>query len=146
MECKLINVSKRGLLCQSVSSHGIYPVLGEYSGYSARSAIGKFISSDSYYNDTSLTIILINYTVINLCCALLYPCVTFCCVEPIHRIKQGKSVGFDSCDRPSNLTQIGFKSSIFRLVWLWNLMDDIENSRAPLLNRLELQPQNAQFG
>ena len=28
--------------------------------------------------------------------------------------KQGKSEGFDSCDRPSNLTQIGFKSSIFR--------------------------------
>ena len=24
--------------------------------------------------------------------------------------KQGKSEGFDSCDRPSNLTQIGFKS------------------------------------
>ena len=28
--------------------------------------------------------------------------------------KQGTSEGFDSCDRPSNLTQIGFKSSIFR--------------------------------
>ena len=28
-------------------------------------------------------------------------------------LKQGKSEGFDSCDRPSNLTQIGFKSSIF---------------------------------
>ena len=27
--------------------------------------------------------------------------------------KQGKSEGFDSCDRPSNLTQIGFQSSIF---------------------------------
>ena len=27
--------------------------------------------------------------------------------------KQGKSEGFDSCDQPSNLTQIGFKSSIF---------------------------------
>ena len=26
---------------------------------------------------------------------------------------QGKSQGFNSCDRPSNLTQIGFKSSIF---------------------------------
>ena len=30
--------------------------------------------------------------------------------------KQGKSEGFDSCDRPSNLTQIGFKSSIFQPV------------------------------
>ena len=28
--------------------------------------------------------------------------------------QQGKSEGFDSCDRPSNLTQIGFKSSIFQ--------------------------------
>ena len=28
-------------------------------------------------------------------------------------VEQGKSEGFDSCYRPSNLTQIGFKSSIF---------------------------------
>ena len=32
-------------------------------------------------------------------------------------IKQGKSEGFDSCDRPSDLTQIEFKSLIFQLVW-----------------------------
>ena len=38
--------------------------------------------------------------------------------------KQGKSEGFDSCDRPSNLIQIGFKSSIFQPVWPRNLMDD----------------------
>ena len=38
--------------------------------------------------------------------------------------EQGKSEGFDSCDRSSNLTQIGFKSSIFQPVWPWNLMDD----------------------
>ena len=38
--------------------------------------------------------------------------------------KQGKSEGFDSCDRPSNLTQIGFISSIFQPLWPWNLMDD----------------------
>ena len=38
--------------------------------------------------------------------------------------QQGKSEGFDSCDRPSNLTQIGLKSSIFQPVWPWNLMDD----------------------
>ena len=31
-------------------------------------------------------------------------------------LEQGKSEGFDSCDRPSNLTQIGFKSSIFQPV------------------------------
>ena len=47
--------------------------------------------------------------------------------------KQGKSEGFDSCDRPSNLTLIGFKSSIFQPVWPWNLMDDQKNNRAPLL-------------
>ena len=40
--------------------------------------------------------------------------------------KQGKSEGFDSCDRPSNLTQIWFKSSIFQPVWPWNWMDDLE--------------------
>ena len=45
--------------------------------------------------------------------------------------EQGKSEGFDSCDRPS--TQIGFKSSIFQPVWPWNLMDDPENNRAPPL-------------
>ena len=31
-------------------------------------------------------------------------------------IKQGKSEGFDSCDRPSNLTKMGFKSSTLALV------------------------------
>ena len=31
-------------------------------------------------------------------------------------LEQGKSEGFDSCDRPSNLTQVGFKSSIFQPV------------------------------
>ena len=43
------------------------------------------------------------------------------------KIKQGKSQGFDSCDKPtgSNLTQIGFKSSIFQPAWPWNLMDDL---------------------
>ena len=40
--------------------------------------------------------------------------------------QQGKSEGFVSCDRPSNLTQIGFKSSIFQPMWPWNLMDDLE--------------------
>ena len=42
------------------------------------------------------------------------------------KCKQGKSQGSDSCDRPSYLTQIGFKSSIFQPVWPWNLMDDPE--------------------
>ena len=46
--------------------------------------------------------------------------------RPALKAKQGKSVGFDSCDRPSNLTQIGFKSSIFQPTWPWNLMDDLK--------------------
>ena len=37
-----------------------------------------------------------------------------------------KSEAFDSCDWPSNVTQIGFKSSIFQPVWPWNLIDDLE--------------------
>ena len=62
-----------------------------------------------------------------------------CCEKYLHqsdRLKQqGKSEGFDSCDRPSNLTLIGFKSSIFQPLWPWNLMDDPpkKNNRAPLL-------------
>ena len=40
--------------------------------------------------------------------------------------KQGKSDWFDSCDWPSNLTQIGLKLSIFQPVWPWSLMDDPE--------------------
>ena len=42
------------------------------------------------------------------------------------RIEQGKSVGFDGCDRPSNLTRIEFKSSICQTLWPWDLMDDLE--------------------
>ena len=40
--------------------------------------------------------------------------------------KQGKSEGFDSCDWPSNLTQIGFKSLIFQPVLPLILMDDLD--------------------
>ena len=41
-------------------------------------------------------------------------------------LEQGKSDGFDSCDRPSNLAQIWSNSSIFQPVWPWNLMYDLE--------------------
>ena len=41
-------------------------------------------------------------------------------------LQKGKSEGFDSCDRPSNLTQIGLKLSIFQPMWPWNLMDDLK--------------------
>ena len=47
-------------------------------------------------------------------------------IQPELQRQQGKSEGFVSCDRPSNLTQIGFKSSIFQPMWPWNLMDDLE--------------------
>ena len=57
----------------------------------------------------------------------------FCFKNDFFHYQQGKSEGFDSCDRPSNLTQIGFKSSIFQPVWPWNLMDDPKNNRALLL-------------
>ena len=52
--------------------------------------------------------------------------------------QQGKTEGFDSCDQPRNLTQIGFKSSIFLPVSLWNLMGDLKNNRAPLLYYIKL--------
>ena len=42
------------------------------------------------------------------------------------KFEQGKSEGFDICDWPSNLTQIGFESSIFQPLWPRNLMDDPE--------------------
>ena len=75
--------------------------------------------------------------------------------------QQGKSEGFDSCDRPSNLIQIGFKSSIFQPVWPWNLMDDPQKTIRHLFCatlsflhhfvaigefKLEFQSGNAQFG
>ena len=75
--------------------------------------------------------------------------------------QHGKSEGFHSCDRPSNLTKIGFKSYIFQPVWPWNLMDDLKKIyRTPLLHyiklcalsqtlgefKLELQSGNAKFG
>ena len=52
--------------------------------------------------------------------------------------EQGKSEGFDSCNRSSNLTQIGFESLIFQPVWPLNLMDDPKNNRAPLLYYIKL--------
>ena len=46
------------------------------------------------------------------------------CDYLVFQNKQGKSEGFDSYDRPSNLTQIGLNSSILQPVWHWNMMDD----------------------
>ena len=43
--------------------------------------------------------------------------------------QQGKSEGFDSCDRPSNLTQIGLKLSIFQPVRPWKLTDDLQKQQ-----------------
>ena len=52
--------------------------------------------------------------------------------------EQGKSEGFDSCDRPNNLAQIGFKSSIFRCVWPSNLMMTLQNNRVSVLCYVKL--------
>ena len=67
-------------------------------------------------------------------------------------IDQSKSEGFDSCDRPSNLTQIWFKSSIFRPLWPWNLMDDHRKKNSFVFHfkigefKLKLQSGNPQCG
>ena len=37
---------------------------------------------------------------------------------------------FDSCDRPSYLTKIGFKPSNFHPVWPWNVIDDLEKQQS----------------
>ena len=52
--------------------------------------------------------------------------------------KQGKSEGFDSCDRPSNLAQIWSKSSIFVPCDLEIWWMALENNRAPLLYYIKL--------
>ena len=52
--------------------------------------------------------------------------------------KQGKSEGFDSCDRLSNLTQIGFKSPIFHLGYLEIWWMSPKNNRARLLYYIKL--------
>ena len=53
-------------------------------------------------------------------------------------LEQGKSEGFDSCDRPSNLTEIGLKSSIFcpcdfEIGWMTP-----KNNKASLLYNIKL--------
>ena len=52
--------------------------------------------------------------------------------------KQGKSEGFDSCDRPSNLTQIQIQIADFSPVWPWNLMDEPEINKARFLYYIKL--------
>ena len=53
-------------------------------------------------------------------------------------MKQGKSVGFDSCEQHSKLAQIWSKCLIFQPVWSWNLMDDLKNDRTTLLYYIKL--------
>ena len=53
-------------------------------------------------------------------------------------VKIGIFEEFDSCVRRSNPNQIGFKSPIFRSVWPLNVMEDLENNRAPPLNYVKL--------
>ena len=65
----------------------------------------------------------------------------FCPLWPwnlVDDIQQGKSEGFDSCDRPSNLTQIGLKWSIFRPcdLEIWRMTP--KNNKACLLYYIKL--------
>ena len=74
--------------------------------------------------------------------------------------EQGKSEGFDSCDQPSNLTQIGFKSSIFHpcdleIWWMtrkiirhdfYTTSSFVYHFRSISEFKLELQSGNAQSG
>ena len=53
-------------------------------------------------------------------------------------IKQGKSEGFDSCDRPSNLAQFWFISSIFSPCDLEIWCMTSKNNRAHLLYYIKL--------
>ena len=45
--------------------------------------------------------------------------------EMIDKYQQGKSEGFDSCERPSNL-KLDSNRQFFPPVWPWNLMEDLE--------------------
>ena len=55
-----------------------------------------------------------------------------------HVLQKGKSEGFDSCDRPYNLTQIGLKSLIFCLcdIEIWCMTP--KNNKARLLYYIKL--------
>ena len=55
-----------------------------------------------------------------------------------YEIKQGKSEGFDSCDRPSNLTQIGFNRQFFKPCDLEIWWMTLKNCRATLLHHVKL--------
>ena len=61
------------------------------------------------------------------------PQLPFYCIR-----EQGRSGGFDSCDWLSNLTPIGFKSSIFSLCDLEIWWMTYKNNRAPLLYYVKL--------
>ena len=58
--------------------------------------------------------------------------------EGVPWFKQGKSEGFDSCDRPSNLTQIGLKWSIFRPCDLEIWWMTLKNKKACFLYYIKL--------
>ena len=79
----------------------------------------------------------------NQTCVDCYPvCVSIKgCIHRTGKQEQGKSERFDSCYRPSNLTQIGFKLSISQPVWPWNLMDDPKQGKSEGFNSCD-RPSN----
>ena len=105
-------------------SPSLSPEWGNYTLWLIHYLVGKFYWSCIQYADT--------LSVCKIYLSSKYWKQTQCYT------KQGKSEGFDSCDRPNNLTQIGFKLSIFQTVWPWNLMDDPKKNRAPLLYWIKL--------
>ena len=52
--------------------------------------------------------------------------------------QQGKSEGFDSCDRPSIVTSNWIQIVDFWPMWPGNFMEDLENNRVPLLYYVKL--------
>ena len=80
-----------------------------------------------------------NYTRIPLWYVITYSCIAQAWVLTCHTDeKKGKSEGFDSCDRPSNLTQIGLKSTIFRPCDLEIWWMTSKNNKACLLYNIKL--------
>ena len=64
------------------------------------------------------------------------PCFGTLCWHELN-IFQGKSEGFDSCDRPNNLL-ICFEASLFQPVWHWIGWMTSKNNRALLLYYIKL--------
>ena len=79
-----------------------------------------------------MSILLINDGVVWACNVCIWQISTPLSIQYLatdsHKRQTSKSEGFDSWNRPSNLTPIEFKSSIFQPVWPWHLMNDLKST------------------